>query len=125
MVKWRGGEEVRISHKKGLTKRPNKVILTPGGIMRLTEAEISAIKQSIYAVDPGANFFLFGSRVDDTKRGGDIDLFVLSEKIKTRERRKIKLNIYDKIGEQKIDMVVTPGISKAFHRIAVSTGVEL
>lgn len=93
--------------------------------MRLTEVEISAIKQSIYAVDPGAKIFLFGSRVDDTKRGGDIDLFVLSEKIKTRERRKIKLNIYDKIGEQKIDMVVTPEVSKAFHRIAVSTGVEL
>lgn len=93
--------------------------------MRLTEAEVAAIKQSVRVFDPEAKIFLFGSRVDDSKRGGDIDLFVLSGKIKSSERRKIKLNIYDKIGEQKIDMIVTSKISKAFHRIAVSTGVEL
>jgi len=93
--------------------------------MRLTEAEVSAIKKSVHAFDPEAKIFLFGSRADDTRKGGDIDLFVLSKKIRSSERRKIKLNIYDKIGEQKIDMVVTPKIVKAFHRIAVSTGVEL
>ncbi|MFC2141072.1 nucleotidyltransferase domain-containing protein [Acidobacteriota bacterium] len=93
--------------------------------MRLTEVEVSAIKQSVRAFDPKAKIFLFGSRVDDKKKGGDIDIFVLSEKIKSRERRKIKLNIYDSIGEQKIDMVVTPKITTAFHRIAFSTGVEL
>jgi hypothetical protein len=109
----------------GLTKRSNEAILTPGGIMRLTEVEVSAIKQSVRAFDPKAKIFLFGSRVDDTRKGGDIDLFVLSGKIKSRERRKIKLNIYDSIGEQKIDMVVTPKITTAFHRIAISTGVEL
>ena len=93
--------------------------------MRLTEAEVSAIKKSVYAFDPEAKIFLFGSRADDARKGGDIDLFVLSRKIKGRERRKIKLNIYDKIGEQKIDMIVTPKIARAFHRIAVATGVEL
>ena len=93
--------------------------------MRLTEAEVSAIKKSVYAFDPGAKIFLFGSRADDTRKGGDIDLFVLSKKIRGRERRKIKLNIYDQIGEQKIDMVVTPEIAGSFHRIAVATGVQL
>ena len=93
--------------------------------MRLTEFEVSAIKQSVHAFDPGAKIFLFGSRVDDKKKGGDIDLIVLSDKITSSERRKIKLRIYDRIGEQKIDMVVTPEITTAFHRIAVSTGMEL
>jgi predicted nucleotidyltransferase len=79
----------------------------------------------VRAFDPKAKIFLFGSRVDDTRKGGDIDLFVLSGKIKSMERRKIKLSIYDNIGEQKIDMVVTPKITTAFHRIAVLTGVEL
>ena len=93
--------------------------------MRLTNVEIAAIKQSVYAFDPGAKIYLFGSRVDDAKKGGDIDLFVLSEKIKNPERRKIKISLYDKIGEQKIDLVVTPKILKAFHQLAVSSGVEL
>lgn len=93
--------------------------------MRLTEFEAAAIKESIHKFDPGAKIYLFGSRADDTKKGGDIDLLVISKTITKSERRKIKLNIYDKIGEQKIDMVIAPGITTAFHRIAVSTGVQL
>lgn len=93
--------------------------------MRLTNFEVKSIKDSIYRFDPDAKIILFGSRVDDTKRGGDIDLLVLSEKITSRERRRIKINLYDKIGEQKIDMIVTPEITTAFHKIALSEGIEL
>lgn len=93
--------------------------------MRLTKAEVAAIKESVRKYDPDAAIFLFGSRADDSKRGGDIDLLVLSQNIKAGERRKIKINLYDRIGEQKIDIVVTPEITSAFHRIAVSTGVQL
>ena len=43
--------------------------------MRLTEFEINVIKQSARDVfGSDVQFFLFGSRVDDTKKGGDIDL---------------------------------------------------
>lgn len=93
--------------------------------MRLTECEVSAIKESVYLFDPDAKIYLFGSRVDDMKKGGDIDLIVISKRITRSERRKIKLNIYDKIGEQKIDIIITPQINTAFHRIAISTGVQL
>lgn len=93
--------------------------------MRLTECEVSAIKESVHLFDPDAKIYLFGSRADDMKKGGDIDLIVISKRITRSERRKIKLNIYDKIGEQKIDMIIAPGITTAFHRIAVSTGVQL
>ncbi len=93
--------------------------------MRLTEFEVDAIKECIYQSDPDAKIILFGSRVDDTKKGGDIDLLVLSEKITKSERRRIKINLYDKIGEQKIDMIITPEITSAFHRIAISEGLQL
>ncbi|HLP44838.1 MAG TPA: nucleotidyltransferase domain-containing protein [Candidatus Kapabacteria bacterium] len=93
--------------------------------MRLTEAEVSAIKDSVNMFDPEAKIYLFGSRAEDMKKGGDIDLFVISKKITRAERRKIKLRIYDKIGEQKIDMVIAPEITTAFHRIAISTGIQL
>ena len=45
--------------------------------MRLTEFEINVIKQSardIFGSD--VQVFLFGSRVDDTKKCGDIDLYI-------------------------------------------------
>lgn len=93
--------------------------------MRLTEVEVSAIKDSVNKFDPDAKIYLFGSRAEDMKKGGDIDLFVISKKITRAERRKIKLSIYDKIGEQKIDMVIAPEITTTFHRIAISTGIQL
>jgi predicted nucleotidyltransferase len=93
--------------------------------MRLTECEASAIRESVHLFDPDAEIYLFGSRADDMKKGGDIDLIVISRRITRSERRKIKLNIYDKIGEQKIDIIITPEITTAFQRIAVSSGVQL
>lgn len=93
--------------------------------MRLTGLEVSAIKERVRSFDPQAKVFLFGSLVDDSKKGGDIDLFILSERIKRHEIRLIRINLYDKIGEQKIDIVATPKILKTFHHIAISTGVEL
>lgn len=93
--------------------------------MRLSDHEAAAIKRSIIQFDPEAELYLFGSRVDDNKKGGDIDLLVISGKITRADRRKIKLKIYDEIGEQRIDMIVTPKISTPFHRIALSEGVKL
>ncbi|MBK8524544.1 MAG: nucleotidyltransferase domain-containing protein [Betaproteobacteria bacterium] len=45
--------------------------------MRLSPAELSAIRKSLEGVDC-RRVFLFGSRTDDSARGGDIDLLVYS-----------------------------------------------
>jgi hypothetical protein len=43
--------------------------------MRLTEQQIQVFKSTAHAVlGEGAQVTLFGSRVDDAKKGGDIDL---------------------------------------------------
>ena len=45
--------------------------------MRLTPIEHEAIKRAAQSsFEPGVVLRLFGSRVDDAKRGGDIDLLV-------------------------------------------------
>ena len=93
--------------------------------MRLKTFEVAAIKDAVYEFDQEAKIYLFGSRADDAKRGGDIDLFILSNKISRDQKRRIKIKLYDKIGEQRIDIMVSPEIKKAFHRIALTTGVEL
>jgi predicted nucleotidyltransferase len=46
--------------------------------MRLSAIEIRHIKEVIHRADREAHIYLFGSRVDDQKRGGDIDLLVIS-----------------------------------------------
>ena len=55
---------------------------------------------------PGVEIYLFGSRLDDNGRGGDIDLLLLSEqKIDTRKLRRFRLEFYKKFGWQKIDLI--------------------
>ena len=45
--------------------------------MRLSEFEIDAIKTAVNKYfEQGAKVYLFGSRVDENKHGGDIDLYV-------------------------------------------------
>ena len=44
--------------------------------MRLRSAELEAIRANLAAMDPHGAIYLFGSRVDDARRGGDIDVFL-------------------------------------------------
>ena len=45
--------------------------------MRLSQDQIAAIHEAVAEVfGNGAQVWLFGSRVDDSKRGGDIDLLL-------------------------------------------------
>ncbi len=87
--------------------------------MRLSENEISAIKETVAGLDAAAKVILFGSRADDAKRGGDIDLLILSEKLGFKEKRKIRLELFKKLGEQKIDIVIARDTSDPFVRIAL------
>ena len=44
--------------------------------MRLNHAELDAIRSTLRTVDPAGRTFLYGSRVDDARRGDDIDVFL-------------------------------------------------
>lgn len=79
--------------------------------MRLSSQDRHLIKQTIYQLDPQAQVYLFGSRVDDSKKGGDIDLLVLSTHLGFTAQRQIKLKLYELIGEQKIDLIIAPETS--------------
>ena len=72
---------------------------------------------------------LFGSRVNDHLRGGDIDLLVLpSEPIEAPYQKKLAFRsaLKNEIGEQKIDVVLLrPNDSRQIVRSALSSGVEL
>lgn len=44
--------------------------------MRLSPHELDAVCRTLYGADPNGRVWLFGSRADDSKRGGDIDLYL-------------------------------------------------
>jgi len=75
--------------------------------MRLKDHEIHAIKSALVQVDPHARVYLYGSRVDDSKRGGDIDLLVYSNTMDLQAQSRFRCLIEEKIGAQKIDIVVS------------------
>ena len=60
----------------------------------------------------GAAVYLFGSRLDDSRRGGDIDLFLEAglpaEELVRRETAMIAW-IWRRIGEREIDLVIDSG----------------
>ena len=74
--------------------------------MRLSPQEILAIKSSVLALDPKATVYLYGSRLDDSLKGGDIDLLVETEKLGFSDKLSLLISIKDKIGEQKIDLSI-------------------
>jgi len=55
--------------------------------MRLSKYYIDSIKSVFTSVFGTGEIYLFGSRVDDSKKGGDIDLYV---EVKDKE------NLFDK-----------------------------
>ena len=88
--------------------------------MRLTESEIRAIQETFLDVFESGEIFLFGSRIDDTKRGGDIDLYISTPYKDGLVRRKIDflVKLKRKIGEQKIDVVLDRGQDNPIDRVA-------
>jgi uncharacterized protein len=93
--------------------------------MRLSPFEKDAILSAVHALDEAAQVYLFGSRVEDTKRGGDIDLLVVSAKMGRSERSRVRRVICDAIGEQKIDLLITHDTTGSFVKRALSTGIAL
>ncbi len=94
--------------------------------IRLSRDEVDRLKSSILKKDPKAKLYLFGSRVDSSKRGGDIDLVIISDKLTKRDIRDVRLDFFEEFEEQKIDIVLdTPEYKKLFTKIALKESVEL
>jgi predicted nucleotidyltransferase len=96
--------------------------------VRLSEKEIRVIRKSAEEIfGKGTKIYLFGSRVDLKKRGGDIDLYIKPKfKNNLLERRiKFLIKLYEELGEQKIDIVLENDSKKEIERLALKEGVEL
>jgi predicted nucleotidyltransferase len=95
--------------------------------MRLRDGEIQAIKESFKEVFQDGHIYLFGSRVDDTQKGGDIDLYIAANDIKNHLEKKINflVSLKSKIGEQKIDVVLSKDPNRVIEQEAIKKGIRL
>jgi len=99
--------------------------------MRLSEYQIETIrKETVKAFGPRAVVRLFGSRVDDTRRGGDIDLHIETELPSGEAHRaadRLYVALIRKLGDQQIDIIIhTIGTPvRTIDQMATRTGKVL
>ncbi len=104
----------------------NKTIEKSNIPVRLSKAEIKNLKGSLSLADPHADIYLFGSRTDLTKRGGDIDILIISQNIKKSDLTDIRWNFFEEFGEQKMDIVTDDGsVQTPFVEMVFPKAVQL
>ena len=96
--------------------------------MRLSNQTISILKETIsrYIKDP--KIILFGSRVDDDKKGGDIDILVeTKEDITIKTQIKILAECEIKGIYRKVDMIFKTPFKKeqSIFKTAIKEGIIL
>lgn len=101
--------------------------------MRLTPEQLSIIRSAVAETfGDTASIWLFGSRVDDSKRGGDIDLLIETKQSDiaaiVRAELAFLTKLHMQLGEQKIDVLVdypTRLHTSPIVTIAKQTGIPL
>lgn len=81
--------------------------------MRLNKKDIEIIKRTILDYLSDAKIYLFGSRVDDSKKGGDIDLIIETKySIELRDELKLLCDLELNGIERKIDLLIVTPLKK-------------
>lgn len=96
--------------------------------MRLSAHQVKVIRDAVVERDATAEVVLFGSRVNDQAKGGDIDLLVLSDSLGFKDLWPLRSRILDQIGWQKLDILIEPKALEqrsGIGRIALQEGVTL
>ncbi len=95
--------------------------------MRLSMYYIDVIKKNFKRFFQHGDIFLFGSRIDDAKKGGDIDLYLVVSDHKNLFEKKLKFlaRIKRELGEQQIDVVFNIDPNRLIEQEARKWGVKL
>lgn len=99
--------------------------------MRLSTFAGSTIRETVQSVlGPDARVRLFGSRTDDSARGGDIDLLIESDTVVEQPvlmAARIGALLQLALGDQRIDVLIAaPNVpEQAIHQVARASGIAL
>ncbi len=94
--------------------------------MRLTNAQIDTIKSTAAAVlgEP-VRVTLFGSRLDDRQKGGDVDLYIEVPEPRLMQKIRCKIQLQDRL-DMPVDLIVKPvGDTSPISLIAKKEGILL
>jgi len=93
--------------------------------LRLSEAQIEGIKKVVFDIFGKSEIYIFGSRVDDSKKGGDIDIYIIPENKEERFKKKIdtKIKLEDML-ELPVDVVVHYDFERLIEKEAIK-GVKI
>jgi len=81
--------------------------------MRISDKELNLIKNTIQKYIKDAKIYLFGSIIDDNKKGGDVDIFIITnQKVDLKIKSKIKFFLEENLLRE-VDLV----FHKDFHRL--------
>ena len=96
-------------------------------LMRLSKYYLDSIKTAFSSVFGDGAIYLFGSRIDDAKKGGDIDLFIEIEDKSNLFEKKIKFlsKLKQKIDNQKIDVIFNEDKTRLIEQEARKWAVAL
>lgn len=95
--------------------------------MRLTTSQIETIRQATHQIfGAEASVWLFGSRLDDARRGGDVDLYIEpTQKNTLMSELRCKIVLEDSL-DLHVDLIVKePGKNKPIYQLAKTQGVQL
>ena len=96
--------------------------------MRLTKEAASSICHIVNQACADTEIWLFGSRVDDRRKGGDIDLYIeTATEMQLMAQLRLMSKLQRALGFRKIDLIIrTPNSPERpiFHT-AKKTGVKL
>ena len=94
--------------------------------MRITPAQIQIIQQQIHHYfGNSATVWLFGSRLDDSQKGGDVDLYVEADSHRLMDEIRCKIGLQDLL-DTPVDLIVRkPFDSSPIASIAKTQGFRL
>jgi hypothetical protein len=101
--------------------------------MRLTDSQTTIICNTLlHHFGQGTQAWLFGSRVDEQRKGGDIDLYLEPElqdpAVLVDAKLHCLVDLHKQLGERKIDLVICRKAYKEtlpIFNIALEQGVKL
>lgn len=95
--------------------------------MRLSETTIQALQKAFTQVFEQGDLYLIGSRLDDTRKGGDIDLYINTNNIQNLGEKRLAFlaQVKQTIGDQRIDLVINRGTHRPIDQIATQEGIIL
>lgn len=88
--------------------------------MRLSIKEIDLIKNKVQNIFGDTIIYLFGSRVDDTKLGGDIDLYIIPKVTDDLFKKKMKIkSVLEDVLYKPIDIVLSKDKNRLIEKEAM------